>query len=84
MTEEEAKSLCQKLASEFAGEATYEPVNGHRRYRFAITSSRFDKLSHLQRQDEVWKVVDRELPREATLDISMILAFAPADLTTTK
>ena len=34
----------------------------------------------LERQDEVWKVADRTISREASLDVSLILAFAPEDL----
>jgi hypothetical protein len=40
-------------------------------------SRKFDDMPQLRRQDEIWEVVDETLPREATLDISIILAFAP-------
>ena len=80
MTENEASSVVQALKQQFGGESEFEAVNSNGRYRFAITSDHFNSMPHLLRQDEVWKVVDRVLPREATMDISMILAFAPADL----
>jgi hypothetical protein len=41
-------------------------------------------MPHLRRQDQAWKVVDRVLPREATLDVSLILTYDPADLMTAK
>jgi hypothetical protein len=84
MTDSEAKSLAEALKEEFGGETEFEAVNSKGRYRFAITSDRFNAMSHLNRQDEIWKVVDRVLSREAILDVSMILAFAPADMTATK
>ena len=31
-------------------------------------------------KDDVWEVVDATLPRDATLDVSLILAFAPDEL----
>src|SRR2546428_727577 len=78
MNVKQAKSLVKALTKHFGGKAEYEPVNNQGRYRFAITSKQFDDMTHLQRQDAVWKVVDETLPREATLDVSIILAFAPA------
>ena len=56
MTKTQAKSLVQALQKKFHGQAEAEPVNGHGRYRFAMTSP------------------------DAVLDISIILALAPADL----
>ena len=82
MTNNEAKQLAQALKKQFGGKVEYEPVNTLGRYRFAITSKNFDGIPHLQRQDAIWKVVDQVLARESTLDVSMILAFAPADLAT--
>ena len=42
-------------------------------------------MSHLSRQDKVWEVVEKavaasELPRETSLDVSLILAYAPSEL----
>ncbi|HEX4797243.1 MAG TPA: hypothetical protein VH370_25845 [Humisphaera sp.] len=80
MTEAQAKTLREALKKEFKAQAEFEPVNGKGRYRFAVTSKRFAKMPQLKRQDEVWKVVDRILSRDASLDVSLILAFAPEDL----
>ena len=84
MTKNQANLLAGALKKRFPGKAEFEPVNAQGRYRFAIVSGRFNAMSQLERQDEVWKVVDRVLPRAATLDISTILAFAPADMATAK
>jgi hypothetical protein len=80
MTAKEAKSFATKLRKEFGGKVEFEPLNGNGRYRFAIESKRFNGVPVLQRQDEVWESVNRLLPSESTLDISVILTFAPADL----
>ena len=80
MTPEQANELCDAFRSRFGGEAETEPVNGHGRYRFALVSDRFSGVPQLTRQDEAWKFVDDTLPREAGLDISLILIFAPAEL----
>jgi hypothetical protein len=80
MTQVQAKSLAESLARQFGGDAEFEPVNEKGRYRFAIETNRFNGVPHLQRQDEIWDFVNEVVPREETLDISLILAFAPADL----
>jgi stress-induced morphogen len=80
MTEKDAKSLAKALRKKFGGRVEYEDVTGKGRFRFAIETKRFNGVPHLKRQDDVWDIVDDVLSREATLDISTILAYAPADL----
>jgi acid stress-induced BolA-like protein IbaG/YrbA len=80
MTNEQKDNLVREFQKEF-GEVEVEPVNGSGRYRFTVVSDRFQGMGHLQRQDVLWAVADRAVPREATLDISIILAFTPAELT---
>ncbi len=80
MTKKQAKSLADALQQKFGGEAEFELVDKPGRYRFAIVSKKFNKLTPLQRQDKAWEIVDGILPRDAVLDISLILTFAPADL----
>ncbi len=82
MTQQQAKALADALTQRFGGDAELEPVNDRGRYRFAITSKQFESMTQMQRQDEVWKVADQTMSRDAILDVSMILAFAPADLPT--
>ena len=84
MTKTQANTLVRALVKRFGGKAEFEPINGRGRYRFAITSKRFSKVPQLKRQDQVWEVVDEVLPRDAILDVSLILAFDPADLVTSK
>jgi hypothetical protein len=79
MTKNQAKSLKLVLEKQFGGRAEFEPINRQGRYRFAIRSGKFKGVSHLKRQDEAWRIVDRVLDRDATMDVSMILAFAPGE-----
>lgn len=83
MTKHQAQTLVKALKKKFHGQVDAEPINGKGRYRFAVTSKQFAKMPQLRRQDAVWEIVDETLPAEATLDISIILAFAPADLVAT-
>ena len=80
MTKTEAAALKKALEIKFGGQAEFEAVNGHGRYRFVVTSQKFDVMPNLKRQDEVWKIVDKILSKQASLDVSLILAYAPTDL----
>jgi stress-induced morphogen len=80
MTKVQAQELVQALKKKFHGHVEEELVSRPGRYRFAIKSKAFANMPQLQRQDAIWKIVDKTLPREAILDISIILAFAPAEL----
>jgi len=80
MTRAKADALVAALAARFGGEAEAEQVNPSGRYRFAVVSPRFETVPHLKRQDEAWKVVDEVLTREETLDVSLVLTYAPAEI----
>jgi acid stress-induced BolA-like protein IbaG/YrbA len=84
MTSTQVKALSSALRKKFAGKVQAERINGRGRYRFAVVSPRFNRMAHLKRQDAIWKVVDAILPREAILDISLILAYAPKELSGVK
>jgi hypothetical protein len=43
-------------------------------------SSQFNNVPDLQRQDRVWEIVDSTIQRGETLDISLILAFTPEEV----
>jgi stress-induced morphogen len=80
MNQAEVDALVQAFRNRFGPQVEAEAVNGHGRYRFAVVSPQFASMTHLQRQDALWEVVDATLPRPVTLDISLILAFAPNEL----
>ena len=61
MTKKEADLLAKALKKQFGGKTEYEPVDERGRYRFAITSKRFDTMPHLKRQDDIWELVDKVL-----------------------
>lgn len=81
MTQDQANALRDTFVRELGADVELEQVSRAGRYRFALTSPRFEGMAHLARQDLIWPFVDQVLPREATLDVSMILAFAPSELT---
>jgi acid stress-induced BolA-like protein IbaG/YrbA len=80
MTQEQVDSLAAALRERFNADVDAERVGERMRYRFAVVSPEFTPMTQLQRQDAVWAVVDSTLPREATLDVSLILTFAPGEL----
>lgn len=82
MTEAQVQTLRQAFEKRFHAQVDVEPINGRGRYRFAVVSPQFEEMTHLQRQDALWEAADAALPREATMDISLILAFAPNELET--
>lgn len=79
MTKKQANSLAEVFRDRFAADVDSEAI-GKGRFRFAVTSAKFNKMSPLRRQDKVWSIVDEVLPREAVLDISLILALSPREL----
>jgi len=81
VTKGQAESLQRQLKRAFGGKVQLELIDQKRgRYRFAVLSKRFNSIKPLARQDRAWKVVDKTLPREAALDVSLILTYAPAEL----
>ena len=79
MTRQQVDHLKSRLESSFSAEVDVESV-GKGRYRLAVVSPRFNRMSHLKRQDVVWKVVDESLNRNAVMGISLILTFSPREL----
>jgi acid stress-induced BolA-like protein IbaG/YrbA len=79
VTQEQANSLAEALRGRFQAEVDVEQVGDRMRFRFGVVSPQFSQMTQLQRQDAVWQVVDATLPREATLDVSLILTFSPAE-----
>jgi acid stress-induced BolA-like protein IbaG/YrbA len=84
MSASDLKKLTASLRKKFGGEVGYERINSKGRYRLEIISPKFAKMTQLQRQDSVWAVVDQVLSRQATLGISMILTYSPAELAATR
>jgi hypothetical protein len=80
VTEERANAVVAELLRRFGGEAEAEKVDGNGRYRFILLSPQFKQMTHLQRQDEIWKVIDQVLTRDENMDVSIVLTFAPGEL----
>jgi predicted RNA-binding protein with RPS1 domain/acid stress-induced BolA-like protein IbaG/YrbA len=69
------------IAIELDAEVDVEEVDSER-FRFTVVSSRFSGMKHLARQDLLWEIVDRELSKERSDPITIILAHDPAELLT--
>jgi stress-induced morphogen len=73
-------ALADALRRDFPGTVEVELVSGTNRFRIAVVSDRFERMPHLKRQDEVWRLVDAILDREQSLQISMLLTYAPSEI----
>jgi stress-induced morphogen len=80
MSPQQVEQLKQEFEKRFQAVVETEPVDGNGRYRFAVVSPQFESMTHLQRQDALWEVVGQILSREASLDISLILAFSASEI----
>ena len=80
MTPKERDRMVGALSKKFEAKVGAELVGRPGRYRFTVVSQKFAKMTQLARQDAIWKIVDETLSREASLDVSLILAYAPEDL----
>lgn len=80
MNAAQKKKLVQAFQHEFQADVESEKVALPGRYRFAVVSQKFARMPHHKRQDQLWSIASATLPREAMLDISLILAFAPNEL----
>jgi hypothetical protein len=72
--------LRDRLQTELAAEVDVEPLDGPSRFLLTVFSEQFRNLSHLERQDRVWAIVDATCGREDSLMISMILTYAPGEI----
>lgn len=84
MTPKEANQIKELLEKEFNAEVQLMK-SPEDRYEFGVISEQFSTLSHLKRQDRIWEAIDKaveaqKLSREAMLEISLILAYAPDEL----
>lgn len=81
MTSDQAQQLVDLMRDRFGGDVEAEPDEDKgSRYQFWVFSPQFKGMTHLQRQDALWKLVEQELSREAQLDVAMIWTFAPGEI----
>ncbi len=50
------------------------------RYRFEVVWSQFSGVGHPERQQRVWAIAERVVPRPDLLDVGMIMTVAPEEL----
>jgi stress-induced morphogen len=79
MTEAEVANLTAELERRFDARVEPEEV-APGRFRLDVVSPKFSQMPPLRRQDDVWEAVDQILSREQTLDISLILTYAPDEV----
>ena len=87
MNKSDVKTIKNLLIDAFDATAVEEELLDLKqgRYRFGVVASKFIRMSHLKRQDKIWEVIDKavqakKISREAMLEISLILAYAPEEL----
>ena len=74
------EKLRERLQTDLAADVDFEPLDAPSRFLLTVFSPEFKNLSHLQRQDRVWAIVDETCTREETMMISMILTYAPGEI----
>lgn len=74
-----ARKLRDQLLTAFGGTVSVERTGTGRRCGFTILSEAFSGIDHSERQERIWKVVDETLTKRESLEISVIVAFAPDD-----
>ena len=76
------RKLIDALRKRFGAKVEFdkEVVGGMERFSFYLVSPRFKSLSHLKRQDAVWKVIDSVLSREEALQVSAVLVLVPGEI----
>jgi stress-induced morphogen len=79
MKDQDARRLKQELQKRLKAKVESEKVS-RGRFRFSVVSPMFKGKPQMTRQDDVWKIVDDVLDRESSLDVSLILTFAPKEL----
>ena len=57
-----------------------EPAGTTKLFRFFVVSDGFKTLRHSERQNIVWRVVDRTLSPEDAIKVSMIMTLATTEL----
>lgn len=57
-----------------------EPAGTTKLFRFFVVSDAFKNLRHSERQNIVWRVVDRTLSPEDSIKVSMIMTLATTEL----
>jgi hypothetical protein len=80
MTREKAEVLAGAFAKRFIAHVEIEEISPGR-FRFNIFSKHYGDITHFDRQDQAWEVVDQILmTREEADDISSILTIGPEDV----
>jgi hypothetical protein len=72
--------LRDRIVKDLEAEVDVEASDEARSFTVWVTSPRFSSLTHLQRQDLLWAIVDETCDREESMLITLIMAFAPGEI----
>lgn len=72
--------LRDRISKDLNAEVEIDASEGSRQYTLWVVSGTFSKLSHLQRQDLVWSLVDEVCSREESMMIMLIMTYAPGEM----
>lgn len=68
-----------KTAGIRSAQVRSEPIPHTKMHRFFVFAKGFENLRPSERQDLVWRAVNREIPRDDQLRISMVLTMTPEE-----
>jgi len=71
------EALKEKLRN---AQVDVEKVGRTNRFRFLVVSDRFRRMHHPKRQNLVWDIVEKVLPPQEMLRISMIITMSPDEV----
>ena len=75
------RALTQGLAvGGIQATARIEHIQGLKLHRVLVTAKEFDKLEPSERQNLVWRIIDKEFSAEEQLQITMVLTLTPDEL----
>lgn len=72
--------LASALQAGLPGAQIQHEMVWHDCYRFIVVWDRFDNMDHPERQELVWDIADRALPKNELRKVSMILTLGMDDL----
>jgi hypothetical protein len=57
-----------------------EPIRGTKLIRVTLVAKGFERVNHTERQDIVWRILNRTLTPDEQLRVSMVVTLTPKEL----
>lgn len=67
-------------AAGIAAQVGFERIPGTKLYRFQVVAKAFKSMWHTERQNLVWRVVNRALARDEDMRVAGIMTLTPDEL----